>query len=444
MSTTADFDPSPPSPYSGNWADAARADKEGTPRFTTYQAPGGKPIPFIQESFDFSGGQSVDTAEYPFHGYWSNESLNEKKQQLTIEGFIRGADYIAKRNAFIQSLRVKTDDANPGYIDFPFWGRFPVVVVDYKIGEKTNEQGQCAVSLTFTRAGVTIAERLAAIPDVAGLFDRAKETLKSAVIDDFANKIKDNSDSNMLAAAFLNIKSGLLDIVGRVQAEKTRLAVLTNEVGGFVNLINQGIRAPKELAAAFFSSVEAIVGSIKSIGETMRETYGANGSGSAAGNTISAAYFTQGEHNEKNALTSFLTASSYMPGSEAATVTAQNTKSAAENLYRAATLLAASEILLSMENLSYQKTISYWNLLQKLETSIDRDAPAVHAALEDMRIAVSRNLALRELSNEMKRAVDAPLPLLYLAHYLGCDAGRLRQLNGIADSFVIKGGVMYV
>jgi hypothetical protein len=48
------------------------------------------------------------------------------------------------------------------------------------------------------------------------------------------------------------------------------------------------------------------------------------------------------------------------------------------------------------------------------------------------------------LSNEMKRAVDAPLPLLYLAHYLGCDTARLRQLNRIADSFVVKGSVVYV
>ncbi|MDR1231563.1 MAG: DNA circularization N-terminal domain-containing protein, partial [Spirochaetaceae bacterium] len=232
MSTITDFDPSPPSPYSGNWREAARADKEGTPRFTTYQAPDGKPIPFIQDSFDFSGGQSVDTPEYPFHGYWSNESLNEKPQQLAIEGFIRGTDYIAKRNALVQALRVKTDDENPGYIDFPFWGRFPVVVASYKIGEKSDEQGQCSVSLTFTRAGVTLAERLAAIPDTEKLFEGAKETLKEAAIEDFAEKLKENADSNMLAAAFLNLKSGLLAIVGRVQAEKARLAVLTSEAGG--------------------------------------------------------------------------------------------------------------------------------------------------------------------------------------------------------------------
>lgn len=438
MSTIADFDPSPPSSYSGNWEEAARADKEGTPRFTTYQAPGGKPIPFIQESFDFSGGQSVDTAEYPFHGYWSNESLNEKTQQLTVEGFIRGANYIAKRNALIQALRIKTDDDNPGYIDFPFWGRFAVIVADYKIGEKSDAQGQCSVSLTFTRAGVTLAERLAAMPDIEGLFESAKETLTAAVIDDFDEKLKNKTDSNMLASAFLNFKSALLDIIGRVQAEKTRLAVITNEVSGFANLINQGIRVPRELVAALLSSVDAIIGNIKSIGETAREVFSSNAK------TGRASFFAAGENNVKNALMLFLAASNYTLNTEAPTAAAQNTKEASENLYRATAFIAANELLLTMANLPYEKTANYWKLLQRLEASVDRNNPAVHAAIENMRVAASRSLSALELSNEMRRAVNTPLPLLYLAHYLGCDAARLRQLNGIADSFVIQGGVIYV
>jgi hypothetical protein len=69
LSGFAGFDPAPPSPYSGNWTEAARADGEGSPRFTAYQTPGGTPVPFIQESFNFRGGQSLDTAEYPFHGF---------------------------------------------------------------------------------------------------------------------------------------------------------------------------------------------------------------------------------------------------------------------------------------------------------------------------------------------------------------------------------------
>jgi prophage DNA circulation protein len=439
LSAIKDFDPSPPSPYSGNWEDASRADKEGTPRFTTYQAPGGKPIPFIQESFHFSGGQSVDTAEYPFGGYWSNESLNEKTQQLTVEGFMRGANYIAKRNALIQSLRIKTDDDNPGYVDFPFWGRFPVVLIDYKIGEESEKQGQCSVSLTFTRAGVTIAERLAAMPDIEGLFDGAKEALGAAAVDEFVSKVSSNSST--LAQGFLALKMELLNIVGRVQAEKTRLSVLTGEVIGFTNLINQGIRAPRELAAAFLSSVVAIALSIKSIAQTVRETHQDN---SRVGGAAAASYLIPGANNEKNALLCLFSASEYTLTITAATVSAQNVKTAMENLYRTAALIAASELLISMDNASYEKTNNYWKLLEKLEASIDQNNPAVHSAIEETRVALSRKLSALELSNEMRRAVRLPLPLLYLSMYLGCDAARLRELNSIADSFVIEGDVVYV
>jgi len=37
-----------------------------------------------------------------------------------------------------------------------------------------------------------------------------------------------------------------------------------------------------------------------------------------------------------------------------------------------------------------------------------------------------------------------PLPLLYIAQYLGCDEAKLREINSIADSFVIKENIVYV
>jgi hypothetical protein len=97
----ARFNASLPTPYEENWREAYRADSGDSPRTASYQAPGGEAIPFIQKSFRFSGGQSQDTAEYPFGGLWSNEYLNEKPQSLTVEGYLRGPAYIAQRNKLI-------------------------------------------------------------------------------------------------------------------------------------------------------------------------------------------------------------------------------------------------------------------------------------------------------------------------------------------------------
>jgi hypothetical protein len=58
--------------------------------------------------------------------------------------------------------------------------------------------------------------------------------------------------------------------------------------------------------------------------------------------------------------------------------------------------------------------------------------------------ALARILAGRRLSAEMRRGVSAHVPLLYLAYYLGCDENKIRELNSIADSFIIEGDVIYV
>jgi hypothetical protein len=62
----------------------------------------------------------------------------------------------------------------------------------------------------------------------------------------------------------------------------------------------------------------------------------------------------------------------------------------------------------------------------------------------ETRIAVSRELAGRNLSAETARKFSSSLPLLFLAQYLGCDEAALRRLNSIADSFVVEGDVIYV
>ena len=127
------FDPSLPLPYKENWRQAYRYENSDLPRLSSYQAPAADPVPFVQENIDLSGGLSVDIAEYPFFGYWSNTPLNEIPQKITINGFVRGDEYIKNRNALVEALRIVTSDDSPGFLELPLWGRFPVVVVNWNI-----------------------------------------------------------------------------------------------------------------------------------------------------------------------------------------------------------------------------------------------------------------------------------------------------------------------
>jgi prophage DNA circulation protein len=437
------FDASLPEPYQENWREAYRREAGESPRTASYQAPGGEPVPFIQKGFRFSGGQSLDTAEYPFGGLWSNEYLNEKPQHLTVEGFLRGPSYIALRNKLIEALRIPTGDDNPGYIDLPFWGRFPVVVDDnYEVSESADEQGQCELSIPFTRAGFSAAGRLDAQPSAAAQMERSAANLEAAAVKDFEARLTDK-DSLTFAQCFGRITNTLQGILGRIQGAQTALNVMTGKVLGVMNLINQGIRAPRETAQALFNAAASITAGILEI-KNSAALYGRSGNADAQNGSSPSTPVLPAPDNERNAAILFLSAGSYSLPVETATVSQENTKKAVENLYRITAFLTAARIISSMDSITYKNAEGYWRLLEKLEERIDRENPAVYAALRDVRAVLSRELSGRELSREMNRDVAAASPLLYLAYYLGCDEEKLRELNRIADSFAVEGKVIYV
>jgi prophage DNA circulation protein len=423
------FDPSLPLPYKEDWREAYRYDNDDTPRLSTYQAPGGNPIPFVLDTTRLSGGQSVDTAEYPFFGLWSSTPLNEKPQALTIAGFIRGDTYIKNRNALVMALRVITTDDAPGYLDLPLWGRFPVVVVDFNIEEKGQENGQCAVSLTLTRAGVTTAERWKFEGTFEGRTALAAKTLEEAAVEQFEKKLEDGADPAALSTGFTKLKESLLGAVGRVQGAESQLNNMTNAAMGLANLLAQGVQSPKELAQALFSAAAGIVAGIFEIKNSVEETI---------------AYFRTRD-NIKNALIQFLSKNNYTLNIEAITARQNITKAASENLYRTMAYCAAGQILVQLDNATYQQTQEYWALYEQLEASLDKSDPAMYGAIESMRIATAQELANKDVSVELQKNIQKPVPLLYVAHFLACDDEKLRQLNpGIADSFVLKGNITYV
>jgi prophage DNA circulation protein len=424
--------PSPaalPQPYKTNWRQAYRYDKDDSPRLTTYQAPEGSPVPFVLESIRLSGGQSVDTAEYPFFGWWSNTALNGKPQTLAITGFVRGDFYIAKRNALADALRVTTDDEAPGHIDLPLWGRFPVAVISYDLDERARENGRCAVSITLTRAGVPAEERRQSPEDYEETAALARRNLDAAALEEMEKKLRDNAaDPAALASGFTKLKGTLIGIIGRVQGAQNQLDAMTNSVTAITNLLAQGVRAPLDLTQALTNAVASMTAGIMEIKNSADTTV---------------AYFRTRD-NVKNMLMQFLSAWNYTADTEAVTVKQYAAREAVENLYKTTALGAAGEIMTRLDGVTRRQAQGYWALYQELENSVDQNNPLVFRAVRNMRLAVSRSLASRDRAAELTKYIPRPAPLLYLAHYLGCDGETLRRLNAVADSFVIRGEVIYV
>jgi hypothetical protein len=437
------FDLALPGLYKEKWREAYRAGKDDAPRLSSYQAPGGQPVPFIYKNLEFSGGQSVDTAEYPFFGLWSNESLNQKPQTITVHGYLRGEYYLQQRTAFLAALMITTSDDSPGFFDHPLWGRFKVVVESYTIAEAADENGQCEITLTLKRAGVSPDSR-AAVYSAAG-FIKPKEAAAAAV-EDFSktgmdavtlsqasdsistNYVKTGMDTVTLSQAFGFIKTRLLNIIGRIQAAQTVLNSITNEINGISNIIAQGIETPMDLAQVLVNSVFAITSAFGVINESIDRVK---------------KYFFEID-NKRNVISNLFSAADLPLPIDAVTVKQAETKTAVENLYRIVCLCASAEMLMQMKDITRQKMEAYWNLYSKLENSIDFKNHDVYKAAIGMKSAISQTLKQTALSIELKKNIERPVPLLCLAHYLGCDDEKLRAMNFIGDSLIISGEISYV
>lgn len=430
-----EWQPDLPKPASENWREAYGSTTDGrtyTPSDsqakTSYQSPSGKPVQFIYESMKMSGGLSVDTAEYPFFGFWSSTALNEKTQGITVSGFLRGDEYIKARNELVESLRVTTTDDEPGYITLPLWGRIPVIVVDWDIEEVAKELGQCKISITFTRAGCPLNERWQSDNAIGKSVTEAAEDLKLAAIASYVNKLSGFIDEENLVKSFSLIKIGLISVVGRVQASQKTLNAITNEVSKITSLIAQGIRSPKALALALFSAIAKLVTSLAEIKNAGEEE----------------AAFFRIKNNEKSVLFYFLSEHKFQLPVETVTTKQVETKKDSENLYKTAALYAAASILPTVPAQSYDKTASLFALYDRLERSVDLEDTEVYGAVMELRRALSKELAAKELSAELSIKLNAGMPLLALAQYLGTEETVLRKLNFIADSFVAEGALHYV
>ena len=302
-----------------------------TPRLTSYQAPGGEPVVFAYDSIELGGGQNVDTAEYP-HGYWSNKTIGLKPHTITLKGHLIGEKYIKSRTELADSLNVLTDDDTPGFIDLPLWGRFKIVVVDWKIAEAANENGLCNLSIEFKRAGSSDEKRLKAaakgLEEVS--VESAVEAVKTSALSAFEKALKKGFNLNTLLKALAKITNVLSAIVGRVQGAISFVNGIANKINGITSLIAQGIRSPMTLMKSVSSAVFGVVAGIQDIKNALSETASyfqsfGGGSSSDDGDGSSSASAAGGEtekfvkRNERNAAMSFLTASSFEVEEDAVT-----------------------------------------------------------------------------------------------------------------------------
>lgn len=455
-STALNFDSSLPRTYSDSWREAYGQTND-TARLSSYQAPGGQPVPFAYDSISLSSGQNVDTAEYPY-GFWSNTRLGEKPQSIKIKGHLIGEKYIEQRTAIVSALQVVTDDENPGILDLPLWGRFGVVLINWNVDEDKEKTGLSDLSIEFVRAGFSEKkqfERVSAFIERQSV-NGAVENLKNASVNAFSVAVEKSKDVTTLSQGFAKLTAKLQSIVGRVQGDINTLNTMTNKIKGITNLIAQAVVSPRELAQAFVSAAFGIVSGIIEIKNAVDETASYFMGEDDSDDTNSSSSLSNGQKekisqdframNEKNVLVQFLTASTYRLDEETITEQQYNTVFAIENLYKTVSFGVCAQLLTKIDPKSqtYESQSGFWKLFEKLEDSIDKEDSDLFATVEECRISCAQVLLSFNYDVELKREIRKDMPLLDLAIYLGCEEERIRSLNAVADSFLIKGDVIYV
>lgn len=416
-----------PEPSSYSWREAYE-----TKNLASYKVKGKEEVSFILESSKFSGGQSLDLSEYPFFGMWSSEALNEKPHTITVSGFLRGENYIEKRNALIETLRVPTSDDAPGYLFLPLWGRMKVVVVSFNTDENASENGQCKIEITCNRAGESEKERIVANSYIKPIRETANE-LKQVSINYMSDSLSLN-DSNVFISSINKATNKLSEIISTVQGQASNISDMSRTINTISATIAQGVKTPGIIAEAFTNIIDSIVTSIFNIKQSAIESV--DKVKSFASN-IYAYLNIDGERNENKAILQFVSFKD-INLLENGYIKEEEIKAANEtaNFIKLISLYAVS-LLLSESTKTKEKLKNYLKLYDALDSSIDKDDALIYAACESLKLSLIYTLSSKTSDSEKSITLNKSQTLLSLEEYLSCD--KLRELNLIEDSFAIGG-----
>lgn len=165
-------------------------------------------IPFEVESVSAKFGRRGPLHEYPLRDRPYREDTGRAAREFTIDAFVLGDDYMARRDDLIEAL----ETAGPGVLVHPTYGRMTVSAEPAEIVETREEGGLARVRFSFVESGelsfptgivvaatavedasvagwLAYAADLVASLDVAGavwLVTHAAETL-TGIVDDLAD-----------------------------------------------------------------------------------------------------------------------------------------------------------------------------------------------------------------------------------------------------------------
>lgn len=400
-----------------------------------YEAPNKEAVSFIYNTVKATGGHNVDNGEYPLNssnsGGWSNFSIAEVSNKITVSGFLRGDEYLSSRASLIDSFKENTDDENPAFIFIPLWGRLRVALTSWSIDENASENGQCKIELNLNLVLKKAKEELA-----PQSLESAKENLNSVA----SSKLEEELSSDKASFSFFlssvnGYASDMASAIGKVQGKTEYI----NKMSGALNTLTSVMSSGTKTVSLYVQALSNVYGAIVNGLLEMKQAADEN-----AEDTISfIRQFSAIDHADLNIRKTILNFSSYSSYDSTEGLTKPEeieTAKASDNFIKIAVIISFASLIVKIEA-TKSKYKEYINLFDNLYDSIDKNDSLLNSALIDLRVAMIEELKNKDLENERKIKFNKNNNLLNIEHYLKCY--NLRELNFIEDSFNLPKEIIY-
>jgi len=137
-------------------------------------------VPFQVESTDMGVGRRTQLHEYPQRDIPYNEDLGRAARDLSFEGFVVGADYVAQANRLLDAL----EQPGPGTLVHPWFGTLTVSQQDKARVSFNQQLGLARFSFSFIESGELSFPQAAAATSAQSRL--AAESIQTAAVSDFA------------------------------------------------------------------------------------------------------------------------------------------------------------------------------------------------------------------------------------------------------------------
>ena len=346
-------------------------------------------IPFEVESTSGTFGRRGPLHEYPLRDKPYKQDMGRAARHLTIDAFVLGDDYLARRDDLIEAL----ETAGPGLLVHPSMGPMTVFAEPAEVVETKEEGGMARIRFSFVEAGE--------LTFPTGTIVAATEALDAGI-------------AGWLAAAADLIAS--LDLAGAVWLVTDAIETVTDIVDDLARLLT-----PSPALLLALDQMEAGVADLL-----------------AAPETLAAAVEDLFELVER--VEDLFAFTSTAPATETPTTTRPTAIAQARNrealhrLFHRGALVRAGQLLLDAEFTAQDEAEDaaedYAARLQtEADATTDRD---VWDALTRLRGAVVRDVTSRAVDLPRLRTVTlpgpSPTPAIVLAWDLYADASRASEI----------------